>query len=156
LMSWWPATLRKDWREIKMIWKAAHACRATFARGVGLIRVAGPVTLAVMREIRREIARGALMHPVERVLCDMRAAVVILDEDEWRQLSNEAGSRDSLDVPTGLLVGEEAIAPARAHCDRMNAQGRISLAFTTSSGAYRWLGVPAPLPARSPSEVAQD
>jgi hypothetical protein len=131
------------------------AFKSTFEAGVGIVRVTGPVTLDTMRRLRIEVARGAMLNEVDRVLCDLRAAVVVLDGLEWRTFTRESGSRDALDVPTGYLVGAEAIDAARAHCARMNARGRISLAFATSRAACRWLDVPALPGARLPSAVGQ-
>jgi len=132
------------------------ACKSTFKAGVGIVRVTGPVTLDTMRLLRAEVARGALRSAVDRVLCDLQSAVVLLDSLEWRALTHESGSRDAIDIPTGYLVGSEAIEAARAHCARMNARGRISLAFATSSAACRWLGVSALREARLPSAIAQE
>jgi hypothetical protein len=131
------------------------AFKSRFEEGAGVVRVSGPVTLHTLRELRTEVLRGAMTTDAVRVLCDLSAAVILLDRHEWVVFSREAGSRHAVGVPLGYLVGAEAAEPVRKHCDRMTARGRICLAFMSSLAAYRWLGVAALAARRSPAEAVQ-
>lgn len=116
--------------------------RSHFEGGVGIVRVSGPVTLETMRGLRAEIFRAVVIAETSRVLCDLSAAIVLMDDGDWNLFSAE--SEHLVDVPTGYLVGSEALRLAFDHCDRMNARGRICLAFMTSSSAYSWVGLARP------------
>lgn len=124
--------------------KTRAAFKSRFEEGAGLVRVHGPVTLDAMRELRAEVFRGMMRREVGAVLCDLSGAVVLLNRSEWVTFSRESSSRHAITAPVGWLVGAEAIEAARDHCSKMNARGRISLAFATSPGAYRWLGARVP------------
>lgn len=124
--------------------------------GVGLIRAAGPLTLEGMRQMRAEVLRLAMRSEVERVLCDLSAAVVMLDAVDWQIFTLECCSQHAVSVPTGYLVQGAPTEAASRLCDQLNRVGRIALSFTTSQSAYRWLGVPALRLAGCPEAAAQD
>jgi len=109
--------------------------------GAGLIRVAGPVTSATMRELRLEVLRLAMRSDVDRALFDLREAAMMLDQDEWGEFTRAGMSEHAVSVPTGYLITGPAIERVRAHCRELAMCGRVAVAFMTSGAAEAWLGV---------------
>lgn len=103
-----------------------------------LIAVAGDIDLETMRRLRKEIFRGVVSHEVRRVLVDMGTSTFRLGDAGWADYSEMAASRHALRIATGLLVPVSQSTRAWEHCERLATYGRIWLAFTDASTAYRW------------------
>jgi len=114
-------------------------------KSVGVISVTGPVTIETMRELRAgkviAVCRGA-----RRLLCDLSAAIVLMDGDDWKTFSEES----LVEVPVGYVVGAEAQQLAWDHCERMADKGRICLVFNAWQDAYAWAGVERGVPPPAP------
>ncbi len=91
-----------------------------------------------MLRIRTAIFRVAIRHEVDRVLVDLSAAVLVLSDDDWRTYTQHCASRNALRITSALLVPPVNQDEAWAHAEDLSAFGRINVAFTDRSAAYRW------------------
>lgn len=82
-------------------------------------------------------------HPTIRGLLDFRAAVVVLDASEVREIT-EANVGNAIEVPTGALVDPAYRPLARTYAQAMRQAGHIRLVFTELDAALTWLGASVP------------
>ena len=106
-----------------------------------VIRVSGPVTLATMRALKKELLS---CHPTDgsfHLLLDFRSAVLLLDDDDWLVFNREWLNVRTADVGLALLVHPESVDGPRRFAWECVHRGFITLGMSDAKNAYRWLDI---------------
>lgn len=106
------------------------------------IEVTGLYTLDTGRQLRDLFKLAHDVSPVERVLVDVRAAVILLSGSELETYQRESAEDDAVRNPCAVLMLSEQAQMVLPHCARMVELGRVRMPFLEVREALAWVRFP--------------
>lgn len=104
--------------------------------------LSGMVGAQGMRAVCAAITARVNEGYTDRVLMDLRAAVLVIGQANWHALQTESGGGCQIETRLGFLVCEPQYEEVWGHCLKMVAQGFTRLLFHAPARAADWAQVP--------------
>jgi hypothetical protein len=100
--------------------------------------VNGALTVAVMRQLRRDVTAELARQDARCVVLDITRALHALTREGWCTVANEACFDNPITKPVAIVVNSMSKRAVREHCLRMRRRGRVRLTATSLDAAVCW------------------
>lgn len=107
-----------------------------------LIEVMGLFTRDTGRSIRELFKLAHDVERVDRILVDLRGAVILLAGDELELYEKDVIADPAVKRPCGILILPEQAEAILGHCEKMRQLGMVRAPFLDQAQALRWARLP--------------
>jgi hypothetical protein len=108
-----------------------------------LVEIVGLFNWDTGRQLRELFRLASDVAPFDRVLVDVRGAVILLIGAELALYQAESAADPSVTRPYAVLLLPEQAPTTLAHCARMAELGRVLVPFLDPAQALEWACLPA-------------